>query len=106
MQRNYITGNFLKSIRVILLKHGIQSTNYLVDEKNKNKIIVDKLISNEHDIPQIHETPEQIVEAFNEFFVKVGPNLAGQIPDVHKSFKEYLPNPVSEIVSLVTCDTS
>ena len=29
-------------------------------------------------------------------FVKVGPNLAGQIPDVHKSFKEYLPDPVSE----------
>ena len=28
--------------------------------------------------------------------MKVGPNLAGQIPDVHKSFKEYLPNPVSE----------
>ena len=64
--------------------------------ESKNKIIVDKLISNEHDISQIHETPEQIVEAFNEFFVKVGPNLAGQIPDVHKSFKEYLPNTISD----------
>ena len=67
--------------------------NYLVD---KNKIIVDKLISDGNDIPQIHETPEQIVEAFNEFFVKVGPYLADQIPDVRKSFKEYLPDPVSE----------
>ena len=64
--------------------------------ENKNKIVVDKLISNEHDIPQIHETPEQIVEAFNDFFVKVGPNLAGQIRDVHESFNKYLPNPVSE----------
>ena len=58
--------------------------------------MVDKLISGENDIPQIHENPEQIVEAFNEFFVMVGPNLADQIPDVHKSFKEYLPDPVSE----------
>ena len=56
-----------------------------------------KLISDENDIPQIHEIPDQIVEAFNEFFVKVSPNLAGQIPDVHKSFKEYLlPDPVPE----------
>ena len=36
--------------------------------ENKNKIIVDKRISDENDIPQIHETPEQIVEAFNDFF--------------------------------------
>ena len=35
------------------------------------------------------------------FFVKVGPNLAGKIPDINKTFKEYLPNPASESFQLL-----
>ena len=63
---------------------------------NKNKIIVDKLISNKNETCQVNVTPEDIVEAFNNFFVNVGPNLASQIPDLETSFEKYLPEPVPE----------
>ena len=36
--------------------------------------------------------PNQISEAFNSFFVNIGPNLASRIPNSKKSFHQYLNN--------------
>ena len=58
-------GELLKKYKSNSAKTWDTINELLGRRENKNKIIVDKLISNEHDIPQIHETPEQIVEAFN-----------------------------------------
>ena len=54
-----------------------------------NKIIGKKKCNNET-LPK-HLIVDTIVEKFNEFFVNIGPNLAGKIPQCNLTFKSYLP---------------
>ena len=36
------------------------------------------------------ETPVDIAEAFNNFFINIGPELSAKIPDVQRHFESYL----------------
>ena len=75
------------------------------DVKNTCKIIKNVLQGNAKQITvskinvdrEIIEYPQNLANAFNEYFVGIGPNLASIIPDAFNYFTEFLndPNPNS-----------
>ena len=60
-----------------------------VINKNTNNEICDKFISGK----DITSDPKTIANAFNNYFVNVGPTLASQIPDQPVDFSRYMPPP-------------
>ena len=60
-----------------------------VINKNKNSKICDKFISGK----DITSDPKTIANAFNNYFVNLGPTLASKIPDRSVDFSKYMPPP-------------
>ena len=65
--------------------------------------IPDTFVSN----GKIYSGLPEIADGFNDFFVKIGPKLASEIPAASKDFTEYLSNPIEHnfIFANVTVDS-
>ena len=94
--RKHYYGELFKKFEGNTAKTWNTINEVLGSKEQKNRLTVDKLLFDKDNVQQICETPKQIVEAFNEFFVEVGPNLANRIPDANVSFHDFLPDEVSE----------
>ena len=74
-------------------KNDIKSTwkviNDVLKNKDGKKLGIDKITHNGNTITDSHE----IAEAFNAYFVNIGPNLANNIPASNNTFHSYLKNP-------------
>ena len=54
----------------------------------------DKLVTSCDDTDG-HTSPQEIAQAFNDFFVHIGPNLADKMASCNSNFKDYLSEPNS-----------
>ena len=95
--RNILTNSLRTAKKIYFTK---QFAIYKDDAKNTWKIInsvINPTPKHESvekvnvDNAQLKE-PSEISEAFNNFFVNIGPNLASSIPNSHKPFHHYLNN--------------
>ena len=70
-----------------------------------NKDYTTKLVSNFCKDGIILNSPDDIVECFNDYFVNVGPKLANVIPTTAKQFSSYLSNSPMNSLSLFLTDS-
>ena len=72
-------------------KHDIKRTWSVINESLhcKNKSISSRLFSHNG---KTLEDPSEIANAFNEYFISIGPSLANQM-DKNNNFRKYLRNP-------------
>ena len=78
--------------QIIENKNNLRKTWGIIKQvinKNKNNKICDKFISGK----DITSDPKTIANAFNNYFVNVGPTLASKIPDQPVDFSRYMPLP-------------
>ena len=78
--------------QIIENKNNLRKTWGIIKQvinKNKNNKICDKFISGK----DITSDPKTIANAFNNYFVNVGPTLASKIPDQPVDFSRYMPPP-------------
>ena len=76
--------------QIIENKNNLRKTWGIIKQvinKNKNNKICDKFISGK----DITSDPKTIANAFNNYFVNVGPTLASKIPDQPVDFSRYMP---------------
>ena len=66
---------------------GIKS---LVTLQSKNKFEPKNLFHNK----KLVSNPDEVTNIFNDFFVNIGPSIAGKIPKSSKHFKNFLKNPI------------
>ena len=83
--RSCSTKSKLLRTRIIWEKSGELSNKSLIETKKK----CDKSISGK----DITSDPKTIANAFNNYFVNVGPTLAYKIPDQPVDFSRYMPPP-------------
>lgn len=63
-------------------------------KSDKNKLPIAKLVQNEVHI----EEPKCIAECFNNYFSKVGDNIADALPKSNKSFTDYMSKPLANSI--------
>ena len=83
-KKNYFQNIFTK------FKHDIKRTWYVINESlhRKNKSISSRMFSHNG---ETLEDPSEIANAFNDYFISIGPSLANQM-DKNNNFREYLRN--------------
>ena len=85
---------------------------YKKDVKNTWKVIKNVLQSNAQKSTvskinvdgEIIENPQNLANAFNEYFVGIGPNLASIIPDASKHFTDFLNDPHPNSIFMTPTD--